>query len=164
MKKLILAASLFACSLAYAKEPPRVYGNEAVAPVTKQEREIAGLFGRWRAALGTGKPAEVVKLYHPKAVLQPTVSNLVRTTPAEIEDYFVHFLELKPHGVINSRHIQMPSKDSAVDSGVYTFDIVKEGKPAKVQARYTFVYKKLGKEWLILKHHSSAMPEQVALN
>nr|WP_248287236.1 nuclear transport factor 2 family protein [Massilia antarctica] len=50
------------------------------------------------------------------------------------------------------------------DSGVYTFDVVKDGKPAKVQARYTFVYKKLGKEWLILKHHSSAMPEQVALH
>lgn len=162
MKKLILAASMFACSLAIAKDAPKVYGNEAVAPATAAERQIAGLFDNWNAALATGKPAEVVKLYHPKATLLPTVSNKVRATPGEIEDYFAHFLALKPQGTINYRDIRVLDKDSAIDSGVYTFDVVKDGKPAKVQARYSFVYEKVGKQWLIMNHHSSAMPEQVA--
>ena len=164
MKKLIFAASMLACSLSYAKDAPKVYGNEAVAPATAAERQIAGLFDHWNAALATGKPDEVVKLYHPKGTLLPTVSNKVRATPGEIKDYFEHFLELKPQGVINYRDIRVLDKDTAIDSGVYTFDIVKDGKPAKVQARYTFVYEKLGKQWLIINHHSSAMPEQVAAN
>ena len=162
MKKLIFAASMLVCSLSFAKDAPKVYGNEAVAPATAAERQIAGLFDQWNAALATGKPAEVVKLYHPKATLLPTVSNQVRSTPAAIEDYFDHFLALKPHGTINYRDIRVLDKDTAVDSGVYTFDIVKDGKPAKVQARYSFVYEKVGKQWLIINHHSSAMPEQAA--
>jgi uncharacterized protein (TIGR02246 family) len=160
MKKLIFAASMLVCSVSFAKDAPRFYGNEAVAPATAAERQIAGLFDQWNASLATGKPAEVVKRYAPKATLLPTVSNKVRTTPAEITDYFDHFLLLKPQGTINYRHIQVLDKDTAVDSGVYTFDITKDGKPAKVQARYTFVYEKVGKQWLIVNHHSSAMPEQ----
>lgn len=163
MKKLIFAASMFACSTAFAADVPKVYGDEAVAPANAQERQIAGLFDGWNAALATGNPAEVLKRYHPKGTLLPTVSNQVRATPAAITDYFEHFLQLKPQGVINYRDIRVLDKDSAVDSGVYTFSIVKDGKPAKVQARYTFVYEKLGKEWLIMNHHSSAMPEPVTV-
>ena len=50
----------------------------------------------------------------------------------------------------------------ALDSGVYTFSLVKEGKPVKVQARYTYLYEKVEGEWKIMNYHSSAMPEKVA--
>lgn len=164
MKKLILAASMLACSLSFAKDAPKVYGNEAVAPATAEERQIAGLFDVWNAALATGKPSEVLKLYHPKATLLPTVSNRVRATPDDIKDYFDHFLALKPQGMINYRNVQVLDRDTAIDIGVYTFNIVKEGKPSKVQARYSFVYEKVGAKWSIISHHSSAMPEQIDLD
>lgn len=164
MKKIFALAVLLAASSAvFAEAPPKVYGNEAAAPRNAAEKEIAGLFDRWNAALATGKTAEVVKLYHPQAVLEPTVSNRVRVTPAEIGDYFDHFLALQPSGVINFRQIRVLDKNTALDSGVYTFDLVKDGKPAKVQARYTFVYEKVGRDWRIINHHSSAMPEAVAV-
>ena len=50
--------------------------------------------------------------------------------------------------------------DSAVDAGVYTFTLTNpDGSTRKVQARYTFVYEKRDGQWLIINHHSSAMPE-----
>jgi len=35
---------------------------------------------------------------------------------------------------------------------------VKDGKPQSLAARYSFVYIKRGKDWLIIDHHSSAVP------
>ncbi len=39
--------------------------------------------------------------YAPDGVLLPTVSNVVRNTPEEIEDYFKYFLTLQPKGTID---------------------------------------------------------------
>ena len=47
--------------------------------------------------------------------------------------------------------------NSAVDSGLYTFRFT-DG--SSVRARYTFAYKRVGGDWLISSHHSSAMPEK----
>jgi uncharacterized protein (TIGR02246 family) len=124
------------------------------------EQEIAQLFDRWNASLQTGDPDEVLKNYAPDAILLPTVSNKVRHNLAEVKDYFQNFLKLKPRGAINERHIRM-FDEVAIDSGVYTFSLFKDGKPTEVRARYTFVYHKVGDQWLISEHHSSMMPEKV---
>ena len=129
------------------------------APLSPAKQQIAKLFDRWNASLQTGDPAQVAANYAPDAVLVPTVSNKVRDTPALIEDYFHHFLELKPKGYINERHIRIYGP-LAVDSGLYTFDITdKKGQPQKVGARYTFVYRRMGATWKIIEHHSSKLPE-----
>ncbi|MDX6084226.1 SgcJ/EcaC family oxidoreductase, partial [Xanthomonas campestris pv. incanae] len=74
--------------------------------------------------------------------------------------YFEMFLTKKPKGVINYRTVRLLDDDSAVDAGVYTFTLTdKNGKKSDVQARYTFVYEKRDGKWLIINHHSSAMPE-----
>ncbi|MEA9691918.1 SgcJ/EcaC family oxidoreductase, partial [Xanthomonas campestris] len=73
---------------------------------------------------------------------------------------FEMFLTKKPKGVINYRTVRLLDDDSAVDAGVYTFTLTdKNGKKSDVQARYTFVYEKRDGKWLIINHHSSAMPE-----
>ncbi|MGT2477254.1 SgcJ/EcaC family oxidoreductase [Paraburkholderia terrae] len=161
MKKILIAAAVVFSTGVFAGEAhvPMVYHEIAAAPTNKREAEIASLFDRWNAALATGDAISVAKLYAPDAVLEPTVSNEVRTTPAGIKDYFVTFLKLKPHGTINLREIRLLNDNSAVDTGVYTFELMKNGKHQKVQARYTFVYKNVDGEWKILNHHSSAMPE-----
>jgi uncharacterized protein (TIGR02246 family) len=126
-------------------------------PANKED--IAKLFDKWNAALQTGKPDEVVKLYAPKAILLPTVSNKVRHNHAEIKDYFEHFLEYNPMGKINEQNIRVYGT-VAINSGIYTFKLTKDGKANEVQARYTFVYHRQGDDWLIVEHHSSAMPEK----
>ena len=56
------------------------------------EKEILALFDAWNSALQTRDPKNVVALYETNAILLPTVSNKVRHTHDEIEDYFVHFV------------------------------------------------------------------------
>ena len=136
----------------------------AVAPAPRpapSEREIAVLFDLWNAALQTGSPELVASLYAPDAVLLPTVSNRVRTTRAEIVDYFQHFLALQPRGAINQQFIRILSPDLALSAGIYTFDVVRDGRPEQVTARYDFLYKRVNGRWMIVDHHSSKMPEPV---
>lgn len=119
------------------------------------DTEIIALFDQWNNALQTGDPKAVTALYDPAAILLPTVSNQVRHNHEEIEDYFVHFLAKGPAGVIDESNVAI-SGDIAMNSGVYTFSF-EDG--ARVQARFTFVYRKSGDGWKIITHHSSAMPE-----
>jgi uncharacterized protein (TIGR02246 family) len=125
-------------------------------PATKKLAE--DLFNKWNAALQTGNAKNVAALYAEDAVLLPTVSNLPRTTPAEIEDYFNHFLEKKPYGIIKQRNIKQGC-NKLTDAGIYDFEVTANGKKEIVPARYTFVYEYRNSEWKIVHHHSSMMPE-----
>lgn len=143
------ALLLLVCSPAYA--------DTNCPTVTKAD--IADLFEQWDQSLQTGQPSEVIKTYARDAILVPTVSNQVRHTPSEIEDYFRGFLALKPDGRIVEQNIQIFC-DLAVNSGIYAFAVVQEEQPSELKARFTFVYRKIGDRWLIVDHHSSGMPEK----
>lgn len=158
MKKKIEAAPLLAVAasvlLAAVPAGAQAATSSACQPITKEQ--VAALFTRWNNDLLTGDPDKVTADYAPDAVLLPTVSNTPRTTHAEIRDYFVKFLKGKPSGSIDYRVIKIGC-DIAQDIGTYTFRFA-GGKT--VHARYTFVYEWLDGKWLIVHHHSSAMPEK----
>eukprot|EP00798_Chlamydomonas_sp_ICE-L_P020347 gene20348-biopygen29117 len=137
--------------------------HSSAMPETEEKMmaEVSKQFDRWNSALQTRDPAKVAALYAPGGVLLPTVSNKVRTTREEIEDYFSTFLTLKPRGVINQANVRLLDTETAINSGIYSFALVVEGEPTTVQARYSFTYKKIDNEWLIVDHHSSGMPERI---
>lgn len=144
-----------------------VAASHAQAALTVQDpalQEVAGLFEQWNAALLTLDPEAVADMYHNESVLLPTVSNEVRTDRASKVDYFEKFLKLQPVGSLDESYVRWASdeNDTAINSGIYTFNVTQDGKPSQVQARYTFVYR-LGEDgvWKISEHHSSAMPEPV---
>lgn len=120
-----------------------------------ENTDITSLFDEWNSALQTGDPKQVSSLYESNGILLPTVSNQVRHNHAEIEDYFVHFLAKGPQGKIDESNVRTFG-DVAINSGVYTFTF-KNGD--SVQARFTYVYRWNGQRWMIIEHHSSAMPE-----
>jgi uncharacterized protein (TIGR02246 family) len=134
------------------------HGTASAEPTKKQ---ILALFDRWNATLATGDADKVADLYAPDGVLLPTVSPKIRTTHAEIADYFEHFLENKPVGKKDQTIIKVLDSDSAIDTGVYEFTLTDPDTGAKrvVEARYTYEYEKRGGQWKIVNHHSSAMPE-----
>jgi len=119
------------------------------------DSHIAALFEEWNTALQTGEPKNVTALYESNAILLPTISNQVRHNHEEIEDYFIHFLAKGPKGVINESNIRTFG-NIAINSGIYTFTF-NDGN--SVQARFTYVYRWNGQRWLIVEHHSSALPE-----
>ena len=149
---LLPAATLIAIGLstpAFAQAP----ATAACKAVDQQQ--IGALFDRWNESLRTLDPDKVVANYAPDGVLLPTVSNEPRTTHAQIRDYFVKFLKGEPQGTIDRRIVKIGC-NIAQDVGTYTFKF-KDGKT--VHARYTYVYEWENGQWLIVHHHSSAMPE-----
>ena len=139
--------------------PAQAETSTTCAPTSTQE--IAALFDHWNAALVALDLDKVVALYAPEAVLLPTLSNKPRSNHEEIRDYFVHFLEKKPHGKIDFSIIKIGC-NVASNTGLYSFTVYdKKGRAKNVPGRFSFVYEYLNGQWLIEHHHSSAMPKPV---
>ena len=83
-----------------------------------------------------------------------------RTDFDTIKDYFDAFLLKKPSGTILEGKITK-GVNWAQDCGIYEFSMGADG--SKVKARYTFVYVFEEGEWKISHHHSSVMPEGIAI-
>jgi len=149
---LALPALLAAC----ATNTPPATETAPLSCRAVDQREVEALFDRWNVALRSGEPREVVSLYAPRSILLPTLSNRPRVTPQEQEDYFRYFLKDRPSGRIDFRRIHLGC-NSVVDTGLYTFSFDATG--AVAHARYSFSYAWDGARWLIVSHHSSAMPE-----
>ena len=124
------------------------------------QNEITALFDEWNAAIQTGNPKTVAALYESNGILLPTLSNNVRHNHEEIEDYFVRFLANGPAGKIDEGNVRTFG-EIAINSGIYTFSF-KDG--TSVSARFTFVYRWNGERWMIVEHHSSAMPEYFSIS
>lgn len=158
MKKHLEAATILiaASGVLFAAMPAgaQTTASATCEPITKQQ--VVALFTQWNNDLLTGNPDKIVADYAPDAVLLATVSNKPRTTPAEIRDYFVHFMAGKPSGSIDHSYIKIGC-NTAQDVGTYTFKFA-NGK--RVHARYTYVYQWENGRWLIVHHHSSAMPQK----
>jgi uncharacterized protein (TIGR02246 family) len=118
-------------------------------------QDVTALFDQWNNALSTGDPKKVTSLYASNATLLPTISNQIRHSHQEIEDYFVQFLETKPHGKLVEQNIKI-FDELIINSGIYIF-LFKDD--SCVTARFSYVYQLLHDEWKIITHHSSRMPE-----
>jgi uncharacterized protein (TIGR02246 family) len=156
MKLLALVAALALAGCATQARPGKytqVPRAEKCMPTS--ETKIATLFDRWNASLLSGDAHTVAANYAEDAILLPTVSEQPRLSPAEIEEYFEHFLADAPSGKVDLRRIYLGC-NVAVDAGLYTFTFAKTGQ--MIPARYVFSYRWDGERWLITSHHSSAYP------
>ena len=169
MRKISWTAFALACAVltGCASNSTQLAAVTAAAPASRAsaqspaickaitEAEVAALFDRWNQSLKTGRAEKVVQNYAARSILLPTVSNKLRLSAAEKEDYFVHFLENQPVGSIDMRFVDIGC-NTALDAGLYTFSFAKTG--TKVSGRYSFTYGWDGQQWLITSHHSSVMP------
>jgi len=48
--------------------------------------------------------------------------------------------------------------DTAASTGTYTFTGQRDGQTIRRPARFSFVYRLVNSRWMIVDHHSSAVP------
>ena len=121
--------------------------------------EIEAAAMSWAQALGEDNPDRVLPLYSSDAVLWGTLSPKLRSDPAALRDYFVGaFKVLSGLKVAFGDHLIRVYGNTAVNTGYYTFSYVQNGESKTFPARYSFTYVKDGDRWMIVDHHSSAMP------
>ena len=156
-KKFTFAASA-AVALACVSVTPAQARAERCAVATRPMVEAQ--FNRFNAALATGNPGTVTALFGPGAALLPTLSNVPRTDPAGIRDYFVEFLKKKPIGRVDSSTVRIGC-NMASRVGTWTVSLAdpNTGARSDVKARFSFVYRYAGGRWMIDHLHSSVMPE-----
>jgi uncharacterized protein (TIGR02246 family) len=132
------------------------FGSSALA---EPKAEVATATLAWGQAIDESDPEKVLSFYTNDAVLWGTMSPTVRSDRAALRDYFVTAFKVLP-GVkvaFGDQLIRIYG-NIAVNTGYYTFSYVKDGETKSLPSRYSFTYVKNGERWLIVDHHSSAMP------
>jgi uncharacterized protein (TIGR02246 family) len=123
------------------------------------KEDVAAAASAWAQALGKDDPDKVLPLYSDDAVLWGTLSPTLRADRAALRDYFVTAFKALPGLKVSfGDHLIRVYGGMAVNTGYYTFSYVKDGENKSLPARYSFTYVKNGERWLIVDHHSSAMP------
>src|SRR5580700_7031810 len=104
--------------------------------------DVSAATSEWGRALGEDDPDKVLPFYADDAVLWGTLSPMVRADRAALRDYFVTAFKVLPGlKVAFGDQLIRVYGNAAVNTGYYTFSYVKDGE-----------------RWLIVDHHSSAMP------
>jgi uncharacterized protein (TIGR02246 family) len=131
----------------------------ATSALVGPKEEVAAATLAWGQALGEDDPEKVLPYYSDDAVLWGTLSPKVRSDRAALRDYFVTAFKVLPGlKVAFGDQLIRVYGTSAVNTGYYTFSYVKDGENKSLPARYSFTYVKNGERWLVVDHHSSAMP------
>ena len=115
----------------------------------------------WIDGMNSHNAERVVALYDAEAVVWGTRSSSLRDTPATVRDYF-KVLQTVPSSykvTLGEQRIRIYG-DIAINTGTYTFSEDGDGKPVTRPARFSFVYRNRDGRWLIVDHHSSAVPAQ----
>lgn len=121
--------------------------------------EVAAATAAWARALGEDDPDKVLPHYAEDAVLWGTLSPTLRADRAALRDYFVTAFKALPGLKVSfGDELIRVYGDTAVNTGYYTFSFTKDGESKSLPARYSFTFLKRGDRWLIVDHHSSAMP------
>lgn len=135
-----------------------ILGSPSLTPAGPKE-DVAAATQAWIDAMSSHDPERVVALYDPEAVLWGTRSPTLRDNPATVRDYFNILRTVPPSykAVIGEQRIRVYG-DIAINTGTYTFSEVRDGKPIIRPARFSFVYRNRDGRWLIVDHHSFAVP------
>lgn len=120
--------------------------------------DINAATAQWISAFNRKSSTDIVALYAPDAVFFGTSSPLLRDKPALVQDYFKSLATLGDSTIALGEHRVQLYGRTAISTGFYTRSSLQDGKVVTNPARFSFVYAKRKGRWLIVNHHSSALP------
>jgi len=112
----------------------------------------------WCDAYNSRDPARITAMYGSDAVLWGTTAKKIAPTPSAIAEYFKDAGK-RPNArvTITEQYLRIYG-DVAVSTGYYTFSDVRDGTNVSRPARFSMVFRNQSGKWLIVAHHSSAIP------
>jgi len=130
-----------------------------IVALSAPKEDVAAATQAWADGMNSHDPERVVVLYDPDAVLWGTRSAVLRDNPATVRDYFnvLRTVPLSYKVVLGEQRIRIYG-DVAINTGTYTFSEDRDGKSITRPARFSFVYRNRDGRWMIVDHHSSAVP------
>jgi len=147
LQKYFLLFTLFFTQLVFAEIPDTA--------------AVQNAYYTWCKTMGTAKgdAHQIIKFYAPNAILLPTLSsNILINHHGGFDAYFS---SLTSHDQFKCTPEELKTQlvgNVAINSGKYAFSYRDAHHHKIIPARFTFVYQKQGKEWLIINHHSSVVP------
>jgi len=120
--------------------------------------DVKAATAKWVDAFNRKSATDIVALYAKDAVFFGTSSPVLRDSPELVQDYFKSLPTLGDAVItVSDQRVQVFGK-VAVHTGFYTRSSAQEGKLVQNPARFTFVYEQRNGQWVIVNHHSSALP------
>ena len=113
----------------------------------------------WLLAFSENSSDPICALYDEQATLWGTLSPIKRNSPLLIKEYFELIFGFQNRQVILTESNIRYFNDIAICNGQYTFSWLDNKETITLHARFSFVYVKKAEKWLIVEHHSSAIPE-----
>ena len=135
-------------------------GCQTVSNISADPKtNVASTTKAWEAAANSCDASAITALYADGAVLWATTRTSMTTTHQGIYDYFASVCKTLPDIKVQfGEQAVRVYGDMAVNSGTYTFSFTRDGAPRTFPGRYSFTYIRQGSRWLIVDHHSSAVP------
>ena len=131
----------------------------AAQPALADDRaDVEAATQRWISAFNRKSTDDIVALDAADAVFHGTSSPVLRDSPALVREYFNGLANLGNSTMATAEHRVQLLGDVAISSGFYVRTATDNGKTVQTPARFTFVYARRGGQWLIVAHHSSALP------
>ena len=136
-----------------------LFGCQTMQSPNVAKGEVATATQAWINGMTRHDIEGVLALYDSEAVLWGTRSPTLRDNPATVREYFNILRAVPPSykAVLGEQRIRIYG-DIAINTGTYTFSEVRDGKEIVRPARFSFIYRNRNGRWLIVDHHSSAVP------
>ena len=150
-KKIIISLFAFSCMQAAV----------AATQYTPAQQSVLAASQAWQQALDAHNPKAITALFAHDTYFYPTFNDEI-TTREDLYQYFVNLSKKQQLKVVYDQESPRVYGDGSVgvNSGMYTFSYfdTHANHVMSVAARFTFIYLKEHGRWMIVEHHSSALP------
>jgi uncharacterized protein (TIGR02246 family) len=139
--------------------PAVLLGCQSVPTTDTVKSEVNLATQSWAAAFDSCDANKAAMLYGADAVFWGTSAPTIISSPTGVRQYFERVCSASvPPKVAFGEQLIRTYGNTAINSGSYTFTLFPGGQARAFPARYSFTYQMRDGQWLIVDHHSSALP------